>query len=169
MTGLIEEGLKGGLLMKVFVAYDSQYGNTKLVAEKIAEGMKETEGMEVALGYVKEVDPSSLAGYDALLLGAPNHMGRPSRTMKKFVDQLTKVELKARSVAVFGTYAGRTRAVDRAVEKMEKTLAKKLPKLKLISQGLSVKVNGVTGPVVEGELPKCVDFGKRIAQQLKSQ
>jgi flavorubredoxin len=168
MTGLIEEGLKGCLLMKVFVAYDSQYGNTKLMAEKIAEGMKETEGMEVALGYVKEVDPSSLAGYDALLLGAPNHMGRPSRTMKKFVDQLTKFELKARSVAFFGTYAGRTRAVDRAVEKMEKTLAKKLPKLKLISQGLSVKVNGVTGPVVEGELPKCVDFGKRIAQQLKS-
>jgi flavodoxin len=157
------------LLVKVFIAYDSQYGNTKLVAEKIAEGIRETEGMEVALGYVKEVDPSSLAGYDALLLGGPNHMARPSRTLKKFVDQLAKVDLKAKSVAIFGTYAGRTRAVDRAVDKMEKNVAKKLPKLKLISQGLSVKVNGVAGPVVEGELPKCVDFGKRIAEQFKRQ
>lgn len=155
------------LLVKVFVAYDSQYGNTKLVAEKIAEGIREAEGMEVALGYVKEVDPSTLAGYDALLLGAPNHMGRPSRTMKKFVDQLTKVDLKAASVAVFGTYAGRARAVDRAVDKMEKTVAKKLPRLKLVLRGLSVKVTGVTGPVVEGELPKCMDFGKKIAEELK--
>jgi flavorubredoxin len=156
------------LLVKVFVAYDSQYGNTKLVAEKIAEGIWETSGMKVALGYAKEVDPSSLAEYDALLLGGPNHMARPPRTMKKFVDQLAKVDLKAKNVAVFGTYAGRTRAVDRAVDKMEKTVAKKLPKLKLISPGLSVKVNGVKGPVVEGELPKCVDFGRRIAEQFRS-
>jgi hypothetical protein len=46
---------------------------------------------------------------------------------------------------------------------------KKLPNLNLISPGLSVRVIGIPGPLVEGELPKCVDFGKKIASQLKSQ
>ncbi len=40
-------------MVKVFVFYDSKYGNTKLVAEKIAEGLK-SEGVEADLSYVKE-------------------------------------------------------------------------------------------------------------------
>ena len=72
-------------------------------------------------------------------------------------------------VAVFGTYAGRIRTVDRAVKKLEKLVQKKLPNVNLISPSLSVRVNGVTGPIVEGELPKCVDFGKKITSQLDQQ
>jgi flavorubredoxin len=160
--------LRGFLLVKVFVAYDTKYGNTKIAAEKVLEGIKQAEGIETTIGYVKDVNPAKLAGYDAILLGAPNHMGRPSRTMKKFVDSLAELDLKAKGVAVFGTYAGRVRAVDRAMKKLEKRVEKKLPNLNLISPGLSVRVNGVTGPIVEGELPKCVDFGKKIAGQLKN-
>jgi flavorubredoxin len=89
--------------------------------------------------------------------------------MKKFVDRLAELDLKAKDVAVFGTYAGRIRAVDRAVKKLETMVKKKLPNLNLISPGLSVRVIGIPGPLVEGELPKCVDFGKKIASQLKSQ
>ena len=36
-------------MVSVFVFYDSKYGNTKLVAEKIAEGLK-SEGVTVELG-----------------------------------------------------------------------------------------------------------------------
>jgi flavorubredoxin len=107
-----------------------------------------------------------VADYDVIVLGAPNHMGRPSRAIKKFVDTLSELSLRAKYVAVYGTYAGRIRAVDRAVKKLEKMVEKKLPNVNLISPSLSVRVNGVTGPIVEGELPKCVDFGKRIANQL---
>jgi menaquinone-dependent protoporphyrinogen IX oxidase len=156
-------------LTKVFVAYDSKYGHTKLVAEKIVEGIKEAEGIETAIGYVKEVNLQKLADYDAIVLGAPNHMGRPSRTMQKFVDKLAEIELKAKDAAVFGTYAGRIRTDDRAMKKLEKMVEKKLPKLNQISSGLSIGIIGISGPIVEGELPKCVEFGKKIAEQLKSQ
>ena len=44
---------------------------------------------------------------------------------------------------------------------------KKLPNLKLISPSLSVRVHGIPGPLAEGELPKCKDFGRTIANQLK--
>jgi len=155
--------------VKVFVVYDTKYGNTKLAAESILEGIYAAEGIETAFGYVKEIDAEKVADYDAIILGAPNHMGRPSRTMKKFVDRLAELDLKARDVAVFGTYAGRVRAVDRAVKKLENMVKTKLPNLNLISPTLSVRVNGVTGPVVEDELPKCVAFGKKIASQLQSQ
>jgi multimeric flavodoxin WrbA len=73
-------------LAKVFVIYDTKYGNTKLAAEKILEGIREVEGFETAIGYVKEIDIGKVADCDAIVLGAPNHMGRPSRTMKKFID-----------------------------------------------------------------------------------
>jgi flavorubredoxin len=85
-----------------------------------------------------------------------DHLGR----LKKFVDTLSELNLRAKHVAVCGTYVGRIRVV--------KKLEKKLPNINLISPSLSVRVNGVTGPIVEGELPKCVDFGKRIASQLQS-
>jgi len=152
--------------VKVFVAYDSKYGNTKLAAESILKGINEIEGIEAAIGYVNEINAEEVADYDLIVLGAPNHMGRPSRTIKKFVDKLTELDLKAKYVAIFGTYAGRIRTIDRAVKKLEKIVEKKLPNIKLISPSLSVRVNGVTGPIVEGELPKCVAFGKKIASQL---
>ena len=154
------------LLIKVIVVYDTKYGNTKLAAESILEGIKEAGEFEATMGYAKEMDAGKVADCDAIVLGAPNHMGRPSRTMKSFVDRLAEFDLKARDMAVFGTYAGRVRNVDRAVKKLEKMLEKKLPNLNLISPSLSVRVNGVRGPLVEGELPKCVDFGQKIARQL---
>ena len=133
------------------------------------EGMKEVEGIEAAIGYVKEIEIGKLAGYDAIVLGAPNHMGRPSQTIKKFVNRLAELDLKAKNVAIFGTYSGRVRDPDRAVKKLEKMAEKKLPNLKLISPSLSIRVQGIPGPIVEGELHKCKDFGRRIANQLKQE
>jgi len=43
-------------LLRVLVVYESKYGNTKLVAEKIVEGMVEAGGVEVDLTTFKEVD-----------------------------------------------------------------------------------------------------------------
>ncbi len=86
-------------MVKVFVLYDSKYGNTKLSAEKILEGIKESGEIETDIGYVKEVDVGKLADYDVLVLGAPNHMGSPSQVMKKFVDMLAEQDLKAKNVA----------------------------------------------------------------------
>ena len=154
-------------MSKIFIAYDTKYGNTKLAAENIVEGLKEVDGFEASIGYVNEIDIGKLAGCDLIVLGAPNHMGRPSLAMKKFVNRLAHLDLKAKHVAVFGTYAGRVRTPDRSVKKLEKTVKEKLLNQKLISPSLSIRVNGIPGPIVEGELPKCRDFGNRIASQIK--
>jgi hypothetical protein len=33
---------------------------------------------------------------------------------------------------------------------------------------LSIKVEGMKGPIADDALPKCKDFGKKIANQLKA-
>jgi flavodoxin len=152
--------------MKVFIIYDSKYGNTKIAAENILEGIKQVEGIEVTIGRAKEVDIQRLFSYDTLILGAPNHMASPSRTMKKFVEKLAELDLKAKNAAIFGTYSGKQRNPDRAVKKLENIMEKTLPNQKLLLPSLSIKVKGVTGPLTEGESNKCLAFGKRIATQL---
>jgi flavorubredoxin len=160
-----EVKLRLSILALVFVVYDSKYGNTKLAAEGISEGLKEAEGIEVLINYVKDVTVGKLVEADMLVFGTPNHMARPSRTMTKFVGSQTGQSLKAKSVAVFGTYSGRVRALDRAVRKMERIVEKNFPKMKLVSPSLSVRVYGVTGPLVEGEMLKCKKYGRTIASQ----
>ena len=44
-------------MAKAIVVYESKYGNTKLVAETIVEGMREVSGVETVLSELKEVDP----------------------------------------------------------------------------------------------------------------
>lgn len=153
-------------MVKVFVVYDTKYGNTKLVAEKIVEGMREVEGIDTAISDVEEVDLEKVADYDAILIGAPNHLGGPSWTISKFIDKLGKLDLKAKWVAVFDTYIKGD--FEKAVKKMEKRINEKIPSLYLITSGLSIRVDGMKGPITDGEIPKCKEFGKKIATQLKS-
>jgi len=137
--------------MKVFVVYDTKYGNTKLLAEAIVEGMKEVEGIETAISDVEEVNLENLADYDAILIGSPNHMGGPVRGIKKLIDKLGKLDLRAKWAAVFDTYVGGD--FEKAVKKMEKRIAEKVPGLKLIASGLSIRVEGMKGPIVDEDLP----------------
>lgn len=149
--------------MKVFIVYDTKHGNTRLVAEKIAEGMREVGGIETTISDVKEVDlRGGRFGYD--IDRDANHMGGPARTTLNFIDKLGKLDMKAKWFAVFDTYLGGE--FEKAVRKMEKRMNEKVPGLKRMAPGLSVKVQGMKGPPEENELPKCVEFGKKIATQL---
>ena len=93
-------------MAKVIITYESKYGNTRLVAEKIAEGVKESSGAEVETREIKEVDLSKLTEYDAILVGSPNHMGRATLGIKSFIDKLGKLNLEGKLAAVFDTYMG---------------------------------------------------------------
>jgi len=152
-------------LVKVFVVYDTKYGNTKLVAETIVEGMGEVEGIETDISDVEKIDLKKIADYDAILIGSPTHFGGPARGINKFIDKLGKLDLKAKWVAVFDTYIKED--FEKSVKKMEKRISEKVPRLKLITSGLSIRVDDMKGPITDGELPKCRDFGKKIATQLK--
>ncbi len=98
-------------------------------------------------------------------MGCPNHFGGPTRTAKKFIDKLGKLDLKEKMVSLFDTYMSKD--FEKALKKMEKRLNEKAPGLKLLTSGLSIEVAGVKGPIVEEDLPKCREFGKEVATQIK--
>ena len=153
-------------MAKVIVVYESKHGNTKLVAETIIEGINEIEGIETVLSELKEVNLNNIADYDAILVGSPNHFGGPTRSIKKFIDKLGKLNLKGKMFAVFDTYLEND--FEKAVKKMEKRINEKVSGSKQLAPRLSIKVQEMKGPISEGELPKCKEFGNKIATQLKT-
>ena len=153
-------------MAKITVVYESKYGNTKLVAENIIHGMREVPGVETVLNELREVNLNQLADFDMILIGSPNHMGGATRSIRKFIDSLGKLGLVGKQAAVFDTYMGGD--FEKAVKKMEKQISEKIAGLKLAAPGLSIRVEGMKGPITEEELRKCKEFGIKIANQLKA-
>lgn len=151
-------------MVKVLVVYDTMHGNTKLVAEKIVEGLRQEQGIEVEISDVEKTDVDRVADFDAVVFGAPTHFGGPPRNITRFIDDLGRPELKSKQAAVFDTYLGED--FEKSVKKMEQRIAEKTG-LRIMMPGLSVRVAGMKGPVAEEELPTARDFGIRITNHLK--
>ncbi|NWF86992.1 flavodoxin domain-containing protein [Candidatus Bathyarchaeota archaeon] len=153
-------------MAKIIVAYESKYGNTKRVAETIAEGAREVSGIETVVKELKEVDLENVVNYDLILLGSPNHFGGPTRGVKKFIDKLGKLRLEGKYVAVFDTYIGRD--IEKAVRKMKQKIGEDASQSRILHSGLSMLVQGMKGPVSEQELAKSKEYGTKIANEIKN-
>lgn len=81
--------------MKVLVAYLSQTGNTRRVAEAIYGEID----AEKELKPLSEVE--SLEGYDLAFIGFPIHASRPAEEARAFLED----KARGRRVAVFVTHA----------------------------------------------------------------
>ena len=90
-------------MAKAIVIYESKYGNTKLVADVIAEGINESSA-EVTVRALGKVDPTGLAEFDTVIIGSPNHIGNATRNIRKFIDGLGKMDIGGKMAAVFDTY-----------------------------------------------------------------
>lgn len=73
-------------MAKVLIVYATNYGNTKKMAETIAEGAKSVNGTEVVLKEAEEVVAEDLTSSDALIMGSPVHMGSADWRIKKLID-----------------------------------------------------------------------------------
>jgi NAD(P)H dehydrogenase (quinone) len=73
-------------MVKGIVVYYSRSGNTKEMAEIIAEGMKE-EGLATECKSVDKVKAKDLVEYDAIVLGSPTYYGQMAGPMKELIDE----------------------------------------------------------------------------------
>ena len=87
--------------MKVLVAYDTYYGNTRLVAEAIADEFK-SAGFEAEIRNLKEDFQSPPQG-DILVIGTPIRMAHVPRPAKRFVKRLDKESWKGKPIITFTT------------------------------------------------------------------
>ena len=152
------------LLTNIIIVYDSWFGNTQVVAETIGKGINEIEKNLVVIKKINDAKPNDVLDFDIILIGSPNHMGGPTRKVKKFIDNLGKLKIDDKQVAVFDTYVRKNVHIGKTVRKMEKRIREKLSDLKIVTDGLSIQVKGVRGPLEKGELSKCILFGNKLTK-----
>jgi flavodoxin len=150
-------------MKKAIIVYESVYGNTKKIAEAIASGINEQEGVECVLRKTGELHTDDLCEYDAILFGCPNHNQEPARNLLIFIDRASIVHLEGKIGATFDTFTGGNKDV--AVSKLNSKLREKMPGV-AIEEHLSCKVLGRKGPLAEGEESKAKDFGARFAKRI---
>jgi flavodoxin len=83
--------------MKTCVLYFSRTGNTKRMAEAIAESTK-APAFDIASS-----EPSVVENYDMLIIGTPVEGSRPAKETLAFIERLPKAEGK--KAILFCTYA----------------------------------------------------------------
>ncbi len=146
--------------MKALIVYDSVYGNT----EKIAQAIGDAVSGEARVLRASEADVSELKTLDLLIVGAPTHGGRPSPTMREFLDKVESPALEGTRVAAFDTRLS-TRWVGifgYAAGRIAKSLQKKGGTL--VGSPEAFLVQGTEGPLKEGELERAAAWAKEIVE-----
>ena len=91
---------------RVLVTYYSRSGNTKQMAELVADGAREAGG-EVTIRQVTDVAPKDLLDYDAIAIGSPTYYGSMAAEIKKLLDDSVKFhgQLEGKAGAAFSSAA----------------------------------------------------------------
>jgi flavodoxin len=152
--------------MKGVVVYDTYYGNTKIVADAIADQLK-SEGHVAEVRSVRENYPAPPQG-DIMFIGTPTRFGSATRRVKKYVEKLDIGVWKDRHIVVFTTIlALPPNATDKQKESRDKydlAAGRKLRDLakarglNAVEEHLWVEVKGMKGPLVEAGVEKTKQF-----------
>ncbi|MFX1577418.1 MAG: flavodoxin family protein [Promethearchaeota archaeon] len=135
--------------MKAVVVYDTKFGNTKQVAEGIAEVLN------ADIINVSAIDSSKLREYDVFAFGCPVHAWNMSAGMKKALKLLEGESFVGKKVGTFDT-----RIASRFAGNAAKKIQSKLKKLgfDIAMKPVHFIVTGREGPLAEGEMEKVKAF-----------
>ncbi len=91
--------------MQVLVLYYSQTGNTKELAEAIAEGVKQLDGVEVIVRTTDEVTKNDFLNSQGIIAGSPVYFGTMANQLKKVFDDFVVIRrnMENRIGAAFAT------------------------------------------------------------------
>lgn len=93
--------------MQILVLYYSRGGNTKRLAETVAEGAREVEGVEVLLRTPEDITIEEFSSSHAIIAGSPVYYGGMAAELKKVFDDFLKARkhTEGRLGAAFATSA----------------------------------------------------------------
>jgi NAD(P)H dehydrogenase (quinone) len=91
--------------MQVLVLYYSKGGNTRKLAEEIAEGVKSVDGVQVLLKKTTEVTKDDFTNSAGIIAGSPVYFGVMAADLKRVFDDFVSVRKKMENKvgAVFAT------------------------------------------------------------------
>jgi flavodoxin I len=142
---------------KLVIVYLSTSGNTKKMADAIAEGA-ESRGVETKVENFYDVEMNDLKDADAIALGSSTFWYKMHDAMDHFITRLGKEHLKAKVGAAFGSYGWSGEAPVQIAEHLR-------------AMGMKVvdPVLRVQWVPEEKDLKECERLGKDIAKAVKGE
>jgi len=143
---------------KAIIVYDTRSGNTGMMAKAIEEGMTEAR-IEVLSRRTVGATAGDVKDVDAVILGSPTYHSDMIGSMKTFLFEMEKADLKGMVGAAFGSYGWSGESVQMMTDTMRHIFG-----MDVIEPGLKM----LRRPD-EGGLKQCREFGRRIAERVRQQ
>jgi hypothetical protein len=167
--------------MKALVVYESMFGNTRCVANAVADELRRHMTVEV---YDVEQAPAAIHELiDLIVVGGPTHafslsrpktradaaqqgasVGSPATGIREWLEHLPSGP-HSESVATFDTRAEKARHLPGSAAKKADRIARAHGYGAAIARE-SFYVSDVSGPLLPGELERAGDWGRDLAQRV---
>ncbi|MDP1721387.1 MAG: flavodoxin family protein [Candidatus Nanopelagicaceae bacterium] len=141
--------------MKALVVYDSNFGNTKLIAEEVAEHL----GNDVRTLSVREFNTKDMVGVDLLVLGSPINAWNATAATMKVLNGFKEHDFDGIKFSTFDTRVKMFIHGD-AKDKLAEVIAKKGGEL--IAEPREFYVTDREGPLFEGEIESAAEWASLI-------
>jgi len=145
---------------KIVIVYDSMWGSTTTMARVIAEGIA-SQGTEVKFFKSRESDVTEIVteilDAKAVVMGSPTLNNSMFPSVGAFLTYIRGLKPKGKLWAFFGSYGWGKGAVKQMMETAQKA------NFEVYERAIEVQY-----VPTEKELEECFNFGKDIAQKVKS-
>lgn len=157
--------------MRSIVAYYTRYGNTKKVAEVIAEVL--AGAGEARTAPIDELTADELEGVDLLVAGSPTHYQSLPKEVRAMLDEWPKRSLRGVQVAAFDTSVEAwgplmwMTAAHRLLSELRKLGGKKVvgPETFLVERGKAPESEERQDALREGELERAKAWAADLSQR----
>jgi NAD(P)H dehydrogenase (quinone) len=146
-------------MSRALVVYHSGTGNTRAMAQAVAEGVKTVAGVEVILKEAEQVSVNDLVDADAIAFGSPTYFSYMAGTLKTLFDKAwpSRNEIEGKPFVAFTSGAG--------------SQAKSLQSIESVgsSCGLQKACSGVAvaGMPTDSQKEACRSLGAALAKAIK--
>lgn len=142
---------------KALIIYASRTGDTKAIAELIAEGLRFSmiEVTVTDVGDIRKVE--DLTGYDIYVFGSSTYHGEMVERMKTMLFLAERAELKGKIAGAFGAYGWSGEAAERIYDTM-----KNIFEMEMVSTPLMLR-----SATLEGGVKAAQDYGRELASKME--
>jgi flavodoxin len=149
--------------MNTLIIYDSQYGNTQKIADRIAETLQEFGNVRTV--QAGEFQPEELEKVDLLVIGSPTQAWRATPPIRDFILHLDERALNHLSIAEFDTVLDMPRLIaGSAAETMAKML-RRMGAFQIVPAENFI-VAGREGPLAAGELEHAARWALTLREKV---
>lgn len=143
---------------KALIVYTSRTGDTKNIAERIAEGIRFEGGEAEVVDAAAIKKESDLEGYAAYVFGSPTYHGDMLQPMKTFLFLAEKADLAGKVGGSFGAYGWSGEALDRIYGTM-----KNIFKMYMVPDPLRLK-----SMTLGGGIQMAQEYGRQIGKKMNA-